>query len=691
MKKPCKKCGGKMYQMAGRVGTPQERELANATAQRLAAKYNLMDPMNVTIGKYLPDYVDPSGRPASPMPARQLPTRLPQGYTLDDIQNYGDDYGYEDKHTGDWTPIDPSAVHHYRTLRPSPLTPFPASQAPMFAGVKQSFQPGGPFRGLQNEWDYPYNDDILRQQIAKMQQEGKLDPYEMQARFDRENNPMEARTLMKTPPPNLSIGPRPVPSNKLPEFQEPPQKKGFNWQNLGINMMKARNVLAEISGRVERGRQNQQDYENFAAIGQQTDDYRDFQPTPYQLYAQYGGRLKDYQGGGSVYDYMESQGMDGSYANRKRLFNDMFQGKYRGTAEQNMQILNMLRNQQAGTSVRRTEVPVERQQVAPVVPGQITDASQFAPPRSTGRPARRVVQPTPTPVAAPVHRKAAPAGRAVAGVEVDTGVDNATASGSAGSGVLTPAKASGLSGFANERQKFFAKQAAMANNGRFVMTDKATNQTYYGTYDAKTDTFDMNNFEVLSGANRKGTRTSKYSLAQMENLSPEQRFKEKVTPLGFFDMKRGTVYGSPALDLDAPGAIDPNIAYHVTYEGADDRTRAKRYGNKNKADNYISYGCINCQKPSIEALTQFVGDSGMKSLIIDSDRHYKENADIMKQNTPYSYSSLNLGFKKGGNWIPKDLKKGRCTPAPNPDCPVGSPQYNLAMTFKKHHGFHKQK
>ena len=42
-------------------------------------------------------------------------------------------------------------------------------------------------------------------------------------------------------------------------------------------------------------------------------------------------------------------------------------------------------------------------------------------------------------------------------------------------------------------------------------------------------------------------------------------------------------------------------------------------------------------------------------------------------------------------WIPKNLKKGRCTPAPNPNCPVGSPQYNLAKTFKKHHGFHKGK
>lgn len=56
-----------------------------------------------------------------------------------------------------------------------------------------------------------------------------------------------------------------------------------------------------------------------------------------------------------------------------------------------------------------------------------------------------------------------------------------------------------------------------------------------------------------------------------------------------------------------------------------------------------------------------------------------------------SRSILSPRLKKGGNWIPKDLKKGRCTPAPNPDCPVGSPQYNLAMTFKKHHGFHKKK
>lgn len=40
---------------------------------------------------------------------------------------------------------------------------------------------------------------------------------------------------------------------------------------------------------------------------------------------------------------------------------------------------------------------------------------------------------------------------------------------------------------------------------------------------------------------------------------------------------------------------------------------------------------------------------------------------------------------KKKKWIPKDLEEGRCTPgSPNYDCPKGSPQYNLAQTFKKH-------
>lgn len=34
--------------------------------------------------------------------------------------------------------------------------------------------------------------------------------------------------------------------------------------------------------------------------------------------------------------------------------------------------------------------------------------------------------------------------------------------------------------------------------------------------------------------------------------------------------------------------------------------------------------------------------------------------------------------------------KGRCKNLGDKDCPKGSPQYNLAITLKKNHGFHNK-
>lgn len=49
----------------------------------------------------------------------------------------------------------------------------------------------------------------------------------------------------------------------------------------------------------------------------------------------------------------------------------------------------------------------------------------------------------------------------------------------------------------------------------------------------------------------------------------------------------------------------------------------------------------------------------------------------------------NMG-KGGKHWIQGAIKNpGRCSNPGDSRCPKGSPQYNLAMTFKKHHGFHK--
>ena len=46
------------------------------------------------------------------------------------------------------------------------------------------------------------------------------------------------------------------------------------------------------------------------------------------------------------------------------------------------------------------------------------------------------------------------------------------------------------------------------------------------------------------------------------------------------------------------------------------------------------------------------------------------------------------------NWIKDAVNpahKGRCANPGSKECPKGSPQFNLAMTFKKHHGFHSPK
>lgn len=60
---------------------------------------------------------------------------------------------------------------------------------------------------------------------------------------------------------------------------------------------------------------------------------------------------------------------------------------------------------------------------------------------------------------------------------------------------------------------------------------------------------------------------------------------------------------------------------------------------------------------------------------------------LTKINSPEMDTNI---YKKGGSWIPEHMHKGRCSNPGDSRCPKGSPQYNLAMTFKKHHGFHKK-
>lgn len=101
-----------------RIGSTQERDKAIAEAQRLALKQGLMDPGNMTIGKYLPQYTDEYGRPYNAPPQKQLPTKVPDYVQASDIQSEQGVYWYTDPHTGDTVDIDPTVLNQPRFKKP---------------------------------------------------------------------------------------------------------------------------------------------------------------------------------------------------------------------------------------------------------------------------------------------------------------------------------------------------------------------------------------------------------------------------------------------------------------------------------------------------------------------------------------------------------------------------------------------
>lgn len=190
----------------------------------------------------------------------------------------------------------------------------------------------------------------------------------------------------------------------------------------------------------------------------------------------------------------------------------------------------------------------------------------------------------------------------------------------------------------NPVQKFYADRM-YEKYGKVILTDKANNRTIYGT--KKDDgTWDLNSFEVLTGQNPNFNNISGLSVNDLA------KFKDKRgTPIGLFNLKYDdNLYGYPGLRLDGSG----NIAYHITYKGPDDLYRSALYNNNNPQDNYRSYGCINCEKPSLQALLNFVKPED-KALIINSNLGFQNNKNWIKKNSPKLYNDL---FKDGG-WLNK--------------------------------------
>lgn len=175
--------------------------------------------------------------------------------------------------------------------------------------------------------------------------------------------------------------------------------------------------------------------------------------------------------------------------------------------------------------------------------------------------------------------------------------------------------------------------------GKVIITDKATNTTYYGT--KKPDgTWDLAQFEVLTGKAH-GVNDQKNDMTPRTVDEIGAGKGKKITPIGTYGM---TPYnyttddkskqGTKGFMLDETWNGKSYTAYHVTYSGEDDKTRDKLYDNNSNEDNYRSFGCVNCEKPSIQALEKFIGKDKGHTLIIDTRLSLKENDQWIRKNTP---------------------------------------------------------
>jgi hypothetical protein len=218
-------------------------------------------------------------------------------------------------------------------------------------------------------------------------------------------------------------------------------------------------------------------------------------------------------------------------------------------------------------------------------------------------------------------------------------------------------------------QEYFANEM-YKRYGKVVLTDKATNETIYGTK-KKDGTWDLNKFEVLTGANSTGQDIA-LPLKEIEKLKGSKQHAQKKTPLGVFGLnKHDNIYGMPGYFLGNTSA-----AYHVTYKGADDPNRAALFNNKNNEDNYRSYGCINCEKPSMQNLIKFVGDSGFAT-VIDSRISPEENSKYILKNTP------STAFKSEKPVSKTAARVSKPAPSPSYDTRFSAVPSNLQSGTKK--------
>ena len=101
------------------------------------------------------------------------------------------------------------------------------------------------------------------------------------------HNPADAQYFSNM---QLQTGAKPL------SYEPHTRKNPFDLFDVGLGIEAGSDILGEISGRIDRNRQNQYMYNQYSTLGQMNPmPVQDYQPNPYSLYAQYGGSMKNIQ------------------------------------------------------------------------------------------------------------------------------------------------------------------------------------------------------------------------------------------------------------------------------------------------------------------------------------------------------------------------------------------------------------
>lgn len=300
--KNCKKCGmqagGPSPIPAPGSPTPVNRrpqtiDEANVYARNLAFRRQLVSGENTNVGNSLPAYKDAQGNLLpdtwTPVPQNSIKSYIPPSVT--DLQwseesnlpyymdpNSGD-IVYTNRSNFDLPRFQQNRGQHAedagvttsdrlapKTIASRQMGGYTTANDPLVPGVNAPVD------------DYQYTPPQYQNRVQEGFAKGIIEPPK-----DWQGSGNEWYNWINSSPQKKN---NPAPQNTL--------------QQLGIAMKGLTTGLGEVAGRVERGRQNQYDYDQQTALGQMNPmPSTDYQPNPYSLYAKYGGSLRKYQQGGT--------------------------------------------------------------------------------------------------------------------------------------------------------------------------------------------------------------------------------------------------------------------------------------------------------------------------------------------------------------------------------------------------------